>query len=159
MVRASHILIGIEAENEEEAEARKAEAKAKIDAILIECRKEGADFAELAKQHSTGPSGPRGGDLGFFPKQAMVPEFADAAYAMQVGEISDPVLTQFGYHIILVTGRREAVVISLEQASPSIRDELRLEKVDPLRTEHLQTLRKDAEIVYAEGSAPETEKG
>lgn len=148
MVRASHILFGIDGMTDEEA-------KAKADAILIECRKEGADFAELAKANSTGPSAPQGGDLGFFPKEAMVQPFAEAAYAMQVGDISEPVKTQFGYHVILVTGRREATVIAFADASPSIRDELLLEKIDPLRTGHIAALREGAEIVYATAPTPQ----
>ncbi|MBN2017146.1 MAG: peptidyl-prolyl cis-trans isomerase [Candidatus Cloacimonetes bacterium] len=66
----------------------------------------GEDFAELAREYSEGPSGPEGGDLGYFPKGKMVKEFEDAAFAMKVGEISKPVKTQFGWHVILVTDRR-----------------------------------------------------
>lgn len=147
MVRASHILLGTDQMSEEEA-------LAKATTVLVECRKEGADFAELAKANSTGPSAPTGGDLDFFAKEAMVAPFADAAFAMQVGEISDPVKSEFGYHIILVTDRRETRIITLEQASPSIQDELRFEKVGPLRETHLAKLREVAKIDYVGQVAP-----
>jgi len=60
-----------------------------------------ADFAALASEYSDGPSGPMGGDLGVFEPEAMVPEFTKATTALEIGAVSDPVRTQFGYHIIL----------------------------------------------------------
>lgn len=66
----------------------------------------GMDFAEAAKTYSQGPSAPKGGDLGYFTKGRMVKEFSDAAFSMKIGEISEPVLTQFGWHIIKVTDVR-----------------------------------------------------
>ncbi|MBS1250854.1 MAG: Foldase protein PrsA [Chloroflexi bacterium] len=75
---------------------------------------EGSNFAELALEYSTGPSAQTGGDLGWFTKDAMVAPFADAAYALEVGEISDPVQTSFGWHIIQTLGREER---TLDQAT------------------------------------------
>ena len=86
-IRASHILV----ETEETAQE-----------IVALARADGADFAALAREHSTGPSGPQGGDLGWFGKGQMVPAFQDAAFAMKAGEVSDPVQTQFGWHVIKV---------------------------------------------------------
>lgn len=84
-VRASHILV----KTKEEAEA------------VVRDLDEGKEFAAAAKEHSTGPSGPSGGDLGFFGKGRMVPEFDEAVFAMKDGEYSkDPVQTQFGWHVI-----------------------------------------------------------
>ncbi len=87
-IRASHILV------EKQSQALKIEAELKA----------GADFRELAKKYSTCPSGKRGGDLGQFGRGQMVKEFEQAAYALKVGEISEPIKTQFGYHIIKRTG-------------------------------------------------------
>ena len=95
-VRASHILISTE--NREDTEARETASE-----ILSQVR-EGTDFAELAKKHSDDPgSGTRGGDLGFFQRGQMVPEFERTAFSLEPDEISDLVKTQFGYHIIKVT--------------------------------------------------------
>ena len=95
-VRASHILISTE--SREDAEARETASE-----ILSQLR-EGADFAELAKEHSDDPgSGTQGGDLGFFGRGQMVPEFERTAFSLEPDAISDLVKTQFGYHIIKVT--------------------------------------------------------
>jgi len=106
-VHAMHILLG------SEEEARKA---------LAEARKPGADFAALAQRLSTGPSARQGGDLGFFKKADMVPEFAEAAFALKAGEVSQqPVKTAFGWHIIKVVERRTAPVPSFEESAESLR--------------------------------------
>jgi len=106
-VHAKHILV------DNEAEAKK----------IIAQLKGGADFATLAKQYSKDPSGAQqGGDLGFFKKDEMVPAFADAAFALQPGQVSpEPVHSQFGWHVILVVERRRAEPPSFDKA----RDELR----------------------------------
>ena len=88
-VRASHILV----KTEEEAKN------------LYEEIKNGASFAELAAQKSLCPSGQNGGDLGFFGKGMMVKPFEDAAFSLEVGELSQPVQTQFGWHLIELTGK------------------------------------------------------
>ena len=89
-VRASHILVPSERE---------------ANRILEELRK-GKDFAETAKRHSSCPSGKSGGDLGFFGKGQMVKEFEDAAFSLKAGELSKPIKTRFGFHIIKVTARK-----------------------------------------------------
>ncbi len=87
-VRASHILV------EKQSQALK----------VLEELKAGADFKELAKKYSTCPSGKKGGDLGQFDRGQMVREFEQAAFALKTGRISEPVKTQFGYHLIKRTG-------------------------------------------------------
>jgi len=147
-VRASHILIKTEGMTTDE---QKAEARKKADTVLVEAKKPDNDFAALTKEHSEGPSAPRGGDLGFFPREgAMVEPFAAAAFALAVGGISDIVETQFGYHIIKVTAKKEAKVISLDEATESIREELRGQKLQDVRTKHLAKLKEAAKIEIPE---------
>ena len=98
--------------------------------ILVDTREEaeavvarlegGADFAETAKEISSGPSGPNGGDLGWFGIGMMVPEFETAVIALEVGQISEPVQTQFGWHVIILNDKRQKEAPTLDQ----VRDEL-----------------------------------
>jgi peptidyl-prolyl cis-trans isomerase C len=84
---------------------------------------EGADFEELARENSTGPSAAQGGDLGYFADGQMVPEFAAAASALQPGEYSKaPVQTQFGWHVIKVEDRRESAPPGFEEVEPQLRE-------------------------------------
>ena len=103
-LRARHILL----DNREAA-----------DAVVADLDK-GADFAALAKERSKGPSGPSGGDLGYFSKQSMVPAFSDVAFKLAVGETSPPVQTQFGWHVIRVEDRRNRSVPPLDQVRDQI---------------------------------------
>ena len=103
-VRARHILL----DNREAADA------------VVADLKNGADFAALAKERSKGPSGPSGGDLGYFSKQSMVPAFSDAAFKLAAGETSPPVQTQFGWHLILVEDRRNRPVPPFDQVRDQI---------------------------------------
>ena len=111
---ASHILV----ETEEEAAAIKAELDA------------GADFATLAKEKSTGPSGPNGGSLGWFGPGAMVPEFDSVVIAMKPGEISDPVQTQFGWHVITLNETRRSDAPELELVRGEIANQLRQDAIE-----------------------------
>jgi peptidyl-prolyl cis-trans isomerase C len=97
-VRASHILIKVD---QKAPPAAKQQARTKIDAILKQA-KAGGDFAKLAQEHSQDGSAAQGGDLNYFTREQMVPEFAKVAFELKPGEISDVVETQFGYHIIKV---------------------------------------------------------
>ncbi|WP_299877389.1 peptidylprolyl isomerase [uncultured Sulfitobacter sp.] len=116
---ASHILV----ETEEAAIALKEELDS------------GADFAALAREKSTGPSGPGGGSLGWFGKGMMVPSFEAAVVAMEPGAVSDPVQTQFGWHVIKLNETRKTEAPSLE----SVREELELQ----LRQTRVQTTIED----------------
>ena len=119
-VRASHILF--KTEGKDEAAVRKL-----AETVLAKV-KAGGDFAALAKQYSEDGSKDAGGDLDFFGKGAMVPEFEQAAWAMKPGETSDLVKSQFGFHIIKVTDRRAATTRTLDQVRAQIEDQLKTEK-------------------------------
>jgi peptidyl-prolyl cis-trans isomerase C len=125
-VHARHILV----KTEEEAKAIIAELKT------------GADFAELAKKKSTDPGASEGGDLGYFPKEEMVPEFADAAFKLEKGQISEPVHTRFGWHIIKVEDKRERQVPPFDQ----VRDQLATHLVRKSQAELITKLRADAKV-------------
>ena len=105
-VHARHILV----ESEDEAKAVKAELD------------KGADFAELAKKKSKDPGASDGGDLGFFTKEQMVPEFSAVAFALEPGKISDPVKSQFGWHIIKVEEKRSRAGAGLRSGQGPDRD-------------------------------------
>jgi parvulin-like peptidyl-prolyl isomerase len=139
-VRASHILV-------------KTEAEAKAIIKEIGSLKDGAlnaKFAELAKTKSTGPSGPKGGDLGFFGQGQMVPAFNDAAFAMKKGEVSKtPVKSQFGYHVILVTDKQEAKNLSFDEVKGFIEQKLKVEAFKEQMQNKMQELKKKATITFA----------
>ncbi|WP_413205612.1 peptidylprolyl isomerase [Rhodospirillum sp. A1_3_36] len=103
----------------------------------------GADFVELAKTKSTGPSGPQGGDLGFFTKDRMVPPFAEAAFAMEPGTVSkEPVKTDFGWHVIKVEEIRDTAFPALSEVEEDIKNELANKAVG----DRIEALKKKAEI-------------
>lgn len=122
-VEARHILIKVDPQASPEDVAK---AKARIESVLQKARA-GQDFAELAKQYSEGPSKDKGGYLGSFRREAMVKPFSDKAFAMKAGEISDPVKTQFGWHIIKVEKVNDASTTSLADATDKIRQKLAAE--------------------------------
>ncbi len=148
-MRASHILIKVppDAKPEVVVEKKKA-AQAIADRV-----KKGEDFAKLAKELSEDPSAKENsGDLNFFGKEQMVPEFSEAAFKMKTGEISDPVRSQFGYHIIKVTDRHDAGTVPLEKVKPKLLAYLKSQKVEALKTE----IRSKAEVkVNLPAPAPE----
>jgi peptidyl-prolyl cis-trans isomerase D len=127
-VEARHILIKVDAEADEAAAS---EARKKADEVYA-LAKGGQDFAELAKKYSEGPTKDRGGLLGAFSKETMVKPFADKAFAMQAGEISEPVRTQFGWHVIKVEKINDASSTALEEAELQIRKILAESKADEL---------------------------
>ncbi|WP_314585198.1 peptidyl-prolyl cis-trans isomerase [Paenibacillus terrigena] len=130
-VRASHILV----KTKEEADAIEKELKG------------GADFAALAKEKSTDTgSKVNGGDLNFFGKGQMVPEFEEAAFKMKVGEVSEPIMSQFGYHIIKLTDKKEAVNPTLDDKKVEIKEQLTKQKISEMSNEYIQGLRDKAKI-------------
>ncbi|MEM6390420.1 MAG: peptidylprolyl isomerase [Pseudomonadota bacterium] len=111
---AAHILV----ETEEEANA------------LVEELNGGADFAELAAERSIGPSGPNGGDLGWFGQGMMVPEFEGAVLELEVGEVSAPVQTQFGWHVIILNETRSQQPPSVDEVRAEIEEQIRNTRVE-----------------------------
>ena len=121
--RASHILITVK---KDAADADKAAAKAKAEGLLAQVRKTPGDFAKLAKANSQDPgSAAKGGDLSFFGKGMMVKPFEEAAFKLKQGEISDLVQSDFGYHIITVTGIKPAAVKSLNDVRAEITQDIK----------------------------------
>ena len=126
-VKARHILV------EDEDAAKE----------IIEALDGGADFAELAGERSIGPSGPRGGDLGYFASGTMVPAFSEAAFALEPGSYTaEPVQTQFGWHVILVEDKRDTPVPSLDE----LREQLTEELTRSIFQDKLTELRDSADI-------------
>ncbi|MGZ8269938.1 MAG: SurA N-terminal domain-containing protein [Methylophilus sp.] len=122
--QASHILIGF---GVEATEKDKEAAKAKALDVLAQVKKNPKNFEALAKKYSQDPSAEKGGDLGSFGRGAMVKPFEDAVYAMKVGQVSDLVETEFGYHIIKLSGITGQAP-SFEEAKPKIKAELIFQK-------------------------------
>ena len=127
---ASHILVA----TEEEAQS------------LIDQLNDGADFVALAQEFSTGPSGPNGGALGWFGTGMMVPEFETAVAGLEAGEISAPVQTQFGWHIVKLNESRISAPPALEDVRADLEEELRRQRVDA----YLAELTEAAEIARPE---------
>lgn len=134
---ASHILV----ETEEEA----ATIKQQLD--------DGADFAEMAKEKSTGPSGPNGGELGWFGAGQMVPEFEQAVMALSKGDVSVPVQTKFGWHVIILNDQRKSKAPELDQVRNELATQIQKDAVEA----HVAELTKAGEIerTNPEGVGPE----
>lgn len=134
-VRARHILV--------QSEAEAVEIIGQLDG--------GADFATLAQEKSTGPTGENGGDLGYFQRGQMVAPFAEAAFSLDPGTYTaEPVQTQFGWHVILVEDKRTNEPPSLADLEPQLRQQLEQDAIQA----HLSELREGAEIEVVEPEAP-----
>lgn len=112
---------------------------------------EGADFATLAQQKSTGPSGPRGGDLGWFGTGVMVPTFEQAVLAMEPGDVSDPIETQFGWHVIKLNEIRIKEAPAIEEVRTDLEQQIRQDAV----SKRIEGLMETAEIDREGGAAME----
>jgi len=142
-VKASHILFMVP-EGASEEDAKKKEAAA--EAALARAKK-GEDFTALAKELSEEPGAKEsGGDLGFFTKDQMVPEFADAAFGAETGSLTGPVKTQFGYHIIKVEEKKPAGTVSFEEVKPQLVGFLKNQKQQQAVGAVIDGLRKAAKI-------------
>lgn len=130
-VHARHILV----ESEDEAKA------------VIEELNGGADFTEVAKEKSTGPSGPSGGDLGYFKAGQMVPEFEKAAFALEAGEVTqEPVKTEFGFHVIKVEDKRDAQPPAMADLEDQLRNEILVKRY----TDAVKAARQEASVEVAD---------
>jgi peptidyl-prolyl cis-trans isomerase C len=145
-LRASHILVTV---NKDDPAQVKSEKLAKITKIRNDI-KGGADFAQMATQYSDCPSKERGGDLGYFTKGQMVAPFDAAAWALKVGELSDIVTTDFGYHIIKVTDHKPAHTVTLDEAKQDITNYLQNQQKQAAVGNYIETLRADAKIEYGD---------
>lgn len=142
LVRASHILVKVSPWADDDTKAR---ARSKISGIR-EKLQAGADFAELAKKYSEGPSKVNGGDLGYFGAAQMAPAFETAAFSLNPGEISNVVTTQFGYHLIKVFDRKPAGKETLAEAAPILKSRFEKERMNTHMRQLVDKLKADAQI-------------
>ena len=141
-IKASHILIKVQADAPAD---QKAEARKKIEDVQQKVKK-GEDFATLAKTYSEGPSGPKGGDLGYFRRGQMVKPFEEAAFSLKPDETSEIVETQFGYHLIKVNDKKPAKKMTYAEVKDRLNEHLKKQKTDSEANAYIETLRKDAKI-------------
>lgn len=134
-LRASHILVDTEAEVKE----------------ILQKLNAGADFAELAAQYSKDPSKEKGGDIGYFSRGQLIPEFENACFNLDVGKTSDIVKTQFGYHIIKLTERKEPRTRELSEVKGEIEKDLESQKEKEGFERLIKDLRSKSRIKINEG--------
>jgi parvulin-like peptidyl-prolyl isomerase len=133
----------------------KTEAEADKVRALLEADNSDANWKKVAAEYSTDPgTKDTGGSLGNFPRGRMVKPFEDAAFALKVGEISEPVKTQFGYHVIEVTKKTEGSKQTFEEAKATIEQQLKYQKQATAWEDWLKKVQADAGIVYAAGFDP-----
>ncbi len=141
-VRARHILVRLP---DGATEAQKKEAKQAIDKAAERIKK-GEPFEEVAKQVSQDTTASSGGDLGFFSKGQMVPEFENAAFSLDKGKVSGVVETKFGYHLIKAEDKRPPGTLSFEEVSPKLDEFLKRRKGEEALNAYVEELRSKAKI-------------
>lgn len=148
-VHARHILFTVDQRAGEGAKkaARERAQKARERAVA------GEDFAELATELSEGPTARQGGDLGFFSREQMVEPFAEAAFSMEPGDISDIVETRFGYHVIKVEERRPAGRQEFSEIEDQLRERLKQQQIGQEIQQLLETLRQSADVQQLAGQS------
>ena len=151
-VRASHILIQVADTDPQE---KKDEALERAKEVASLARREGANFAQLAKEYSEGPTAPSGGDLGFFRRGRMVKPFEETAFTLEIGTVSEPVLTQFGYHVITVTEKREERSLPFEEVRGKLAENLKNRMIGELVAERIQDLQEASRIEILLEAGPE----
>lgn len=154
-VRVSHILIKPDTSTPG-TDPNQAEAQAHQKAQqLLEQIEQGADFAELAREHSDCPSAEKGGDLGFGQRRSWLKSFSDAAFGLEPGQLSGLVKTRHGYHVIKCTDRKEAGMQSFEEVKDDVINMLRAQKHQKLIQQYIELLKSEADITYPPGKKPE----
>lgn len=129
-IKASHILV--------DTKKKANEIKDRLDS--------GVDFATLANKYSNGPSSKKGGNIGFFSKGQMMPAFEKVAFNLEVGEISEPVKTKHGYHIIKVTDKKKPKKLEFEDVKNNIKSSLRNQKKPKILNNYLKKVSKESKI-------------
>jgi peptidyl-prolyl cis-trans isomerase C len=149
-VRARHIVFTVDewTDSRAELQARQRAEQARARALA------GEDFAALARELSEGPSAPNGGDLGYFSRTTMAPPVAEAAFALDPGEISDVVKSSFGYHVIRVEDHRSSGPIPFDEARDQARTALTAQKTAETVGTLLKTLYENADIELLDESTP-----
>jgi peptidyl-prolyl cis-trans isomerase C len=142
MVKASHILIKVDPKADKE---QKLKARNKLETIRKKLGN-GEDFADLAKQYSDCPSKAKGGDLGFFGYGQMVKSFEEAAFALNTGDVSDIVETEFGYHLIKVTDKKPESIILYKDVKDKLSQYLKQEKLHNEINEYVEKLKEKAKV-------------
>jgi peptidyl-prolyl cis-trans isomerase C len=141
-VKASHILIKVDPKADA---SQKAEAQKKIDSVQAKLQK-GEDFGALAKEYSEGPTGPKGGDLGYFTRGQMVKPFEEAAFAMKPGEVSGMVETRFGYHLIKVTDKTPEGTMPYDDVKERLAEFLKQQKIQEEINVYVKRLEEKSKI-------------
>lgn len=142
-VHARHILVQVDRESDQAAWDA-AEKKAQM--LRKEATATDSDFAKLAEEKSEGPSASKGGDLGFFGRGQMVPAFEEAVFSLQKGEVSEPVKTDFGWHIIKLEEKREAGTVPFEEIDDELAAQMKNQAIQEALVAYLDELRGSANI-------------
>ncbi len=143
-IRARHILFRLE---EDASENEVASTTAKAQRVLRIVRGDSSNFEKAAKEYSEGPTRAKGGDLGYFTRNQMVPEFAQAAFSLKPGEISDLVRTNFGIHIIKVEDIRGGQIPPFEEISESIKKQIIEDRRNAALAKHLEQLKSSNKVI------------
>ena len=142
-VHARHLLVQLAAKaTPEQVEA----GRKKAVALAEEARGAGVDFAKLAKEKSEGPSKDDGGDLGFFRRGVMVPEFERVAFTLPIGGVSDPIRTKFGWHVIKVEERRALAAKPYEEMKDQLREKILRNQLERYTDQYIQELRSQSVV-------------
>lgn len=143
-IRARHILFRVAPDADE---ATTNEVKKRAEEVRVLALKEDANFESLAKQYSEEPLREKGGELGYFTKNQMVPEFSEAAFSLEIGGVSELVKTEFGFHIIKVEDKKLSEEPSFEKAKEAIKEQMLAEQQRKKLTDHLASVKKAAKVI------------